>query len=54
MNYSECVISQNHSVLEALEFLNESVSKVLFVIDDVGVLKGSITDGDIRRAILLD
>ena len=53
MNYSECIISQNHNVLEALEFLNESVPKVLFVTDDLGVLKGSITDGDIRRAILL-
>ena len=53
MNYSGCIISQNHNVLEALEILNENVPKVLFVTDDLGVLKGSITDGDIRRAILL-
>ena len=46
------IISQSLSIQEALEILDESPTKTLFLIDTNGSLQGSLTDGDIRRWIL--
>lgn len=48
------LINHNSSILEALRMLNNLSGRVmtLFVVDDSGVMTGSVTDGDIRRAIL--
>lgn len=47
-------ISQDTTIIEALTRLNElhSVSMTLFVIDDKGRMVGTLTDGDIRRALV--
>lgn len=48
------IISRNETVLGALEKLNQLTDGVLtlLVIDDNGVMTGTVTDGDIRRALL--
>jgi perosamine synthetase len=42
----------NSTLLEAMHIINENSMNVCFVVDDSNVLKGVVTDGDIRRAIL--
>lgn len=45
------VIGESRSILEGIQQLNDMSSQILFVVDDLGRLKGTLTDGDIRRAI---
>lgn len=54
MKKSIYFIPQSASIIEALTKLNEvhSVSMTLFVIDDDGRMVGTLTDGDIRRALI--
>lgn len=52
MKYSEYIISDALSIIETVEVLNKTTAKVLFVLDSNRVLVGSITDGDVRRAVL--
>ena len=47
---SSAVIKQGLAILDEIGV----VSNVLFVVDEVGRLLGSVTDGDIRRAFLRD
>ncbi len=42
------------SIKEGWKQLNENSQKILFVVDEEGVLRGSVTDGDVRRWILAD
>ena len=51
---NEHIISQNHTLLDALKRINDikSAPLVLFVLDFDEVLCGTITDGDIRRALI--
>lgn len=51
MNIDELLIGENISVLEALQKLDQTAKKILFVVDE-RKLKGTVTDGDIRRWIL--
>ncbi|HEX4886521.1 MAG TPA: nucleotidyltransferase family protein, partial [Luteibaculaceae bacterium] len=53
MKYREHVVNQDISIKEAIEKLN-GLSKVmtLFLVDREGRLKGTLTDGDVRRALL--
>lgn len=48
------LLSPRATVLEALQRLNDLGSRqlVLFVVDNHGIVLGSITDGDIRRALV--
>ena len=46
-------ITKNSTIREALKSLNVSALGVLLVINEQGILLGTLTDGDIRRAILL-
>lgn len=48
------IINQNSGVTEALRQLNALSGRnmTLFVVDDAGRLVGSLTDGDVRRALL--
>ena len=46
------IVSPKTSVKEAMKGISGISSRVLFVVDDSERLIGSITDGDIRRAIL--
>jgi CBS domain-containing protein len=40
------------SVQDVIRSLNESTLKIVLVVDDLGVLQGTISDGDIRRGLL--
>ena len=47
------LVNKNDSIKQALQRLNElSNSPTLFITDDEGILIGTLTDGDVRRAIL--
>ena len=46
------LISENSTIKQAMQNLNESAQKILFVTDEHQRLLGTITDGDIRRAII--
>ncbi len=52
---SECnknSIQSDLTIIEAMRVLDELSIKVLFVVDEAGKVVASLTDGDIRRAIL--
>lgn len=49
---SKICISENHSVSDAIAKIEESGGEVALVVDNDGRLKGTITDGDVRRGIL--
>lgn len=54
LNYTEIqsiAVSGGQSVLQAIEQMNETARQILLVVDDEGLLIGTVTDGDIRRAI---
>lgn len=53
-NWKLNILSDKSTIKQALARLNEIgiASNVLFVVDDQHVLKGSVTDGDIRRGLL--
>jgi dTDP-glucose pyrophosphorylase len=46
------LIGERRKVLEAMQQLEETQRKILFVADDEGHLSGTLTDGDVRRWIL--
>ena len=55
INLAECTIRSNSSILDALKKLNtqnELSRQILFVIDNNDKVIGSLTDGDIRRALI--
>ena len=48
------IISENSTILDALKMLNTLSGQpmVIVAVDESGVVKGTLTDGDIRRALL--
>lgn len=55
MNYNSILIHQDKTIIEAIRQLNDlrNISRlILFVINDSRRVVGSVTDGDIRRALL--
>lgn len=53
-NFETALINEEKSVREAIKQLNENRLQILVVVNDQQVLAGTVTDGDIRRAILRD
>lgn len=49
---SELLVSPEASLVEALEKLDKTASRILMVVDIDRVLQGVLTDGDVRRCIL--
>jgi dTDP-glucose pyrophosphorylase len=47
-------ILQTHTIRQAMEQLEKTEEKIVFVVDEESRLVGSLTDGDIRRWILSD
>jgi dTDP-glucose pyrophosphorylase len=43
-----------HTIRQAMERLEKTEEKIIFIVDDQGRMIGSVTDGDIRRWILSD
>ncbi|WP_320035327.1 aminotransferase class I/II-fold pyridoxal phosphate-dependent enzyme [Halarcobacter sp.] len=46
--------NKNNSLIEAMKIINRNAMGIAFIIDDQNKLCGTITDGDIRRALLRD
>ena len=51
-NWEDNCISESATLLETLNRLDAVWNKILFVVSKDGKLMGSVTDGDVRRAIL--
>ena len=51
---SPFLVPEDCTVRQAMEQLERTEAKILFVVDGSGALVGSVTDGDIRRWILCD
>ena len=51
-NWQKLLTNFNISISEAIKLLNETGNKVLLVVDESHSLKGTLTDGDIRRALI--
>ncbi len=51
-NWKDALVGPRDSLLTAIESIGRGVLQISLVIDDAGRLLGSVTDGDIRRAIL--
>lgn len=45
------LVVSGDSILDALRRINENKSRIVFVVEDNGVLIGSVSDGDVRRWI---
>ena len=53
INFNKHLINKNSSIKDALIQLDVlAKDAILFVIDDLGKLQGSLTDGDIRKGLL--
>lgn len=50
--FSELLIKDYTSIKQAMQKLNETGERILFVVDDRGKLLGTVTDGDVRRGII--
>ena len=48
------LVLQTHTIRQAMEQLEKTQEKIVFVVDGESRLIGSLTDGDIRRWILSD
>jgi len=53
-NIQPFLIPQTHTIRQAMEQLEKTEEKIVFVVDGESRLIGSMTDGDIRRWILSD
>ena len=51
-DWKKIIIKPSLSILEAVEFIEKGVLKFVLVADDDYKLKGSLTDGDVRRGLL--
>jgi len=51
---NEILVLPETNVLQAIEAIDLGTLQILLVVDSTGKLLGSVTDGDIRRAILRD
>lgn len=49
---ASCTVLESRPIKEALEIINNEKSRTAIIVDEIGRLKGTVTDGDIRRALL--
>ena len=51
---SKSIVSDRISLLQAMRKIDMNKGGVLFLVDQKGHLKGSLSDGDIRRGLLTE
>ena len=51
MEFQKLIITEDSSIIQAMEQLDLVAKKILFILED-GRLKATLTDGDVRRWIL--
>src|SRR5262249_5117593 len=47
-------MTPNHSIRDAIARMDENRQGIILVVSDEGQLRGTVTDGDVRRAMLAD
>jgi dTDP-glucose pyrophosphorylase/CBS domain-containing protein len=52
MDWRRTVVAANSELIDAINTINETAIQIALVLDDAGRLLGTLTDGDIRRAVL--
>jgi dTDP-glucose pyrophosphorylase/predicted transcriptional regulator len=52
MSYKSTFLGPNNTIEEAIRLLNSQTYKIILVVNSKNVLLGTLTDGDIRRAII--
>jgi N-acetylneuraminate synthase len=50
-NISEYLVFESETILKALEKINSNKKRIIFVVNEHGLLIGGVTDGDFRRWI---
>jgi len=50
-NYSELCVPSSYSIMDAIKVLDQTHERIVMILED-GILKGILTDSDVRRAIL--
>ena len=50
-NISKYLVFESESILKALEKVNSNKKRIIFVVNEDGLLIGGLTDGDFRRWI---
>lgn len=54
MDLQDFVVLETATVKEAMEKMDQNSRKIVYIVNEKNVLKGVLSDGDIRRAILKD
>ena len=52
-NFKKLTVLQNTKIIDAMNILDKNFKKIILVINKNKKLLGTITDGDIRRGILI-
>lgn len=52
MDWKDCIVPPDQTILATIERLDAIAGKTILIVDGDGRLKGTATDGDIRRGIL--
>jgi len=50
--WRRALLDKNATLRQAIRGLEESATQIMLVVDDYGILLGTLTDGDIRRGLL--
>ena len=51
-NLEDLIIQTNQTIKETLSKIDQNSRGIIFVVDKKQILKGVVTDGDIRRALI--
>jgi predicted transcriptional regulator len=51
-NWKSTILSPDSKIIQAINVLNQEISKIILVCDESDCLIGTVTDGDIRRALI--
>lgn len=51
-NWQKAILSIHSTIQSAIQNLNDSSLKIVLIVNEKGVLQGTLSDGDIRRALL--
>ena len=51
-NWKESLLTKEKTVRDAAELLNTTSMRIVMIVDETGRLLGTVTDGDIRRALI--
>lgn len=51
-NWKKCLVSEASSIISAIRVIDLTEAKIAVIVDDDNHLKGTVTDYDVRKAIL--